>query len=205
MDKLLLLFLLVIALTTGCARIPAESVQLNNAIMIEGERMHNLNISLVNELFAEKQRAVSEFIERDYIPAIVKNFTGLVNPEDINAENLPDILLAIIPEITSRRDGMIQTLEEQRLKLVTKMDADYQVYYDASVTINNLLQSAVEVDKERAAFNDRIKQLSGQKIDLNKVEMSVDAFISKAGTSGSIQDAIAELDNTITEIINQQK
>ena len=157
------------------------------------------------EFFAEKQRAVSEFIERDYIPAIVKNFTGLVNPEDINAENLPDILLAIIPEITSRRDGMIQTLEEQRLKLVTKMDADYQVYYDASVTINNLLQSAVEVDKERAAFNDRIKQLSGQKIDLNKVEMSVDAFISKAGTSGSIQDAIAELDNTITEIINQQK
>lgn len=205
MDKLLLLFLLVIALTTGCARIPAESVQLNNAIMMEGERMHNLNISLVNELFAEKQRAVSEFIERDYIPAIVKNFTGLVNPEDINAENLPDILLAIIPEITSRRDGMIQTLEEQRLKLVTKMNADYQVYYDASVTINNLLQSAVEVDKERAAFNDRIKQLSGQKIDLNKVEMSVDAFISKAGTSGSIEAAIADLDNAISEIINQQK
>lgn len=205
MDKLLLLFLLVIALTTGCARIPAESVQLNNAIMMEGERMHNLNISLVNELFAEKQRAVSEFIERDYIPAIVKNFTGLVNPEDINAENLPDILLAIIPEITSRRDGMIQTLEEQRLKLVTKMNADYQVYYDASVTINNLLQSAVEVDKERAAFNDRIKQLSGQKIDLNKVEMSVDAFISKAGSSGSIEAAIADLDNAISEIINQQK
>jgi hypothetical protein len=205
MDKLLFLFLLVIALTTGCARIPAESVQLNNAIMMEGERMHNLNISLVNELFAEKQRAVSEFIERDYIPAIVKNFTGLVNPEDINAENLPDILLAIIPEITSRRDGMIQTLEEQRLKLVTKMNADYQVYYDASVTINNLLQSAVEVDKERAAFNDRIKQLSGQKIDLNKVEMSVDAFISKAGISGSIEAAIADLDNAISEIINQQK
>lgn len=173
--------------------------------MMEGARMHQLNISLVNELFGEKQRKVSEFIEEEYIPAIVKNFTDMLDPSEVNAVNLPDIMLAIIPQITNRRDGMVQTLEEQRLKLVTKMNADYDAYYDASMAISNLLQSAVAVDKERAAFNDQIKQLSGQKIDLNKIEMSVDAFISKAGSSGSITDAINELDKTIDEIINQQK
>lgn len=205
MKKLLLVFFAVIALLTGCAKIPVESVQLSDAIMMEGTRMHNTNIGLLNDLFNEKKQQVSDFIEKDYLPEMVKNFTGMVAPEDINAANLSDILLALVPQITQRRDAMIQALEEQRLKLESKMNSEYQVYYDASVTLRSLLQSAVEVDRERAALNDRIRQLSGEKIDLNKIEHTVDEFITKAGSPDSIQGAILELDTRITEILNQKK
>ncbi|HUM46340.1 MAG TPA: hypothetical protein PLD84_05400 [Chitinophagales bacterium] len=205
MKKLLLVFFAAIALLTGCAKIPVESVQLSDAIMMEGTRMHNTNIGLLNDLFNEKKQQVSDFIEKDYLPEMVKNFTGMVAPEDINAANLSDILLALVPQITQRRDAMIQALEEQRLKLESKMNSEYQVYYDASITLRSLLQSAVEVDRERAALNDRIRQLSGEKIDLNKIEHTVDEFITKAGSPDSIQGAILELDTRITEILNQQK
>lgn len=205
MKKLILVFFAAIALLTGCAKIPVESVQLSDAIMMEGTRMHNTNIGLLNDLFNEKKQQVSDFIEKDYLPEMVKNFTGMVAPEDINAANLSDILLALVPQITQRRDAMIQALEEQRLKLESKMNSEYQVYYDASVTLRSLLQSAVEVDRERAALNDRIRQLSGEKIDLNKIEHTVDEFITKAGSPDSIQGAILELDTRITEILNQQK
>ncbi|MEO6168149.1 MAG: hypothetical protein ABIO46_12300 [Chitinophagales bacterium] len=205
MKKLLLVFFAISALLMGCAKIPIESVQLSDAIMMEGTRMHHANIGLLNDLFNENKQQVSDFIVKDYLPELVKNFSAMVAPEDINAANLPDILLAIIPQITERRDAMIQALEEQRLKLESKMNAEYQVYYDASITLRSLLQSAAEVDKERAALNDRIKQLSGEKIDLNKIEHTIDEFITKAGSPDSIQGAILDLDTRITEILNQQK
>lgn len=203
--KKLYIILFAGLIVQGCARIPAESVQLSDAVMKEGARMHNININMINVLFNEKKKQVSEFIEIEYTPEIIKNFSAQVKPEDVSIANLPQILQAIIPEITERRDAMIQALEEQRIKLINQLNVEYQVYSDASVAIHDLLSSAAQVDAERASLNDRILQLSGNKIDLNKVEHSVDEFISKAGSTGTIDQAITELNNTINEIINTKK
>lgn len=205
MKKLLSIFLIAGVLSAGCAKIPVESVQLNDAIMKEGARMHNINTAMINDLFNEKKRQVSEFIETEYTPAYIKKFTTKLDSEDVTLETLPRIVVELIPEITRRHDEMIQALEEQRLKLTNQLNIEYQAYYDASITLHNLLQSAAQVDKERAALNDRISQLSGNKIDFNKVEHSVDEFITRAGSPNGIQDAVLDLNNSINEILTQQK
>ncbi|MGB3077323.1 MAG: hypothetical protein WBB36_18495 [Chitinophagales bacterium] len=205
MKTLLSILFITAALISGCAKIPVESVQLSDAVMQEGARMHNINISMINDIFNEKKKNVSDFIEQDYMPEYVKNFMEGLIIKNYNADSIQEILLAIIPEINQRRDAMIQALDEQRVKLINQLDSEYDAYYTASNAIHNLLQSAAKVDAERAALEDHIKQLSSDKIDLNKVEHSVDVFIAKAGGSGNIDGAINELDNSVNEILNKQK
>lgn len=205
MNKFFSTWLIVTVLFFGCAKIPVESVQLSDALLREGTRMHNINIAVINDLFHEKKKNVNDFIEQDYLPEYVKNYTDGLTIKNYDADSIQLILLAILPEINQRRDAMIQALDDQRVKLISQLNNEYAAYYDASNTIHSLLQSAADVDAERAALNDHIRQLSGEKIDLNQVEHSLDSFIAKAGSSGSIDGAISELDNSMNEILNKQK
>ncbi|MBX7109961.1 MAG: hypothetical protein K1X61_15030 [Chitinophagales bacterium] len=205
MKKFFSVCVILSAIFSGCAKIPVESVQLSDAILREGTRMHSINIAVINELFSEKKKSVSDFIEQDYLPEYVKDFTSGLTIKNYDADSLQQILLAILPEINQRRDAMIQALDDQKTKLISQLNNEYDAYYDASNALHALLQSAADVDAERAALNERIRQLSGEKIDLNKVEHSLDAFIAKAGSAGSIDNAISELDNTMNEILNTNK
>ncbi len=205
MKKFFSVCVILSAIFSGCAKIPVESVQLSDAILREGTRMHSINIAVINELFSEKKKSVSDFIEQDYLPEYVKDFTSGLTIKNYDADSLQQILLAILPEINQRRDAMIQALDDQKTKLISQLNNEYDAYYDASNALHALLQSAADVDAERAALNERIRQLSGEKIDLNKVEHSLDAFIAKAGSAGSIDNAINELDNTMNEILNTNK
>jgi len=48
------LFLLLITVFS-CARIPIQSVDLAESLMQEAERMHTLNIRLINKIFDDKK------------------------------------------------------------------------------------------------------------------------------------------------------
>lgn len=199
------LFLLggILFFSAGCAKIPVASVQLSDAVMQEGARMHQINISMVNDLFNEKKKNVNEFIENVYTPQLIQNTVDSLTDEQCSRDSLPLLLNLLMSEIEPRRDALVQALEDQRLKLVGQLNNEYAAYYDASYTIHNLLQSAAKVDAERASLYEQIKKLSGDKIDLDKIEQSVDAFISKAGTSGDYDAAILELDNIVNQIIKK--
>jgi hypothetical protein len=195
-------YLIIIILISACAKMPIESVTLAESIINEGERMHELNISLLNKMFLEKSTAIDVFIKEEYTPAFLENFKKRI-PEGIDIEaELPAMLEAIVPKINERRDMMQVALESQRLKLIEKLNQDYKMYVEAATELKNLIESAVKVNEERQRAYEKAANLTGGKVDLNQIETELDKFILKAGDiSSDAGTIISGLDSKINSLI----
>lgn len=181
------------------ATIPPQSVDLLDAISAEGRRMHEINVSLLNKTFEKKREKIDTFIKDEYTPKYLEGIIENIPANSKIEDELPKILKSITPVINSRRDMMQSALENQRVKLVTKLEQDYSVYENASLRLRNLLVSAVEVDKEKQKLFEQVRELSGDKIDFNKVENAINDFILD---SGDISQNILKLNNSIDALTN---
>jgi hypothetical protein len=190
---------LVVTTLISCAKLPIQSVALAEAVHSEGKRMHQINVSLLNKLFENKRKQIDDFIQNEYTPQYIKNFTSKI-PEgtDLKKEIGP-ILQSIIPKINSRRDAMQRALEAQRLKLLTKLNSDFAVFESASLELKYLIESGAKVNDERKKAFEKIKVLSENKLNLNQIEEQLDKFILK---SGDVGQNINDLNNTIDSLIN---
>ena len=199
MKKLAGLVMLLLLLQS-CIRIPSESVSLADALQTEGARMHTLNLSLLDNIFIEKQKAIAKFITDEYAPGAIKNFVSIL-PDTTNYKaDFAKLMLAIQPQIDKRKDSLLTALETQRKKLVDKLNTDYKVFDSAASALKNLLVSAVKIDKEKQALIDKAKSLSNNKIDLSNAESILDKFINSAG---SVSGNIVTLNDQINQLIKQ--
>ena len=155
-------------------------------------------------MFNEKKSAVDSFITNQYTPAFVENIKRGI-PAGVNLQDaLGPILKRVVPLINQRRDSMANALEEQRMKLVNKLEEDYQVFQQAGRELRDLLESAVRVDKEKQGLYDTAKKLSGNRIDLYSVETAIDRFIISSGTiGGNVADDISRLNEHINKLLNK--
>lgn len=93
---------------------------------------------------------------------------------------------------------MMQTaLENQRVKLVTMLDQDFSAFENAALKLINLLASAVKLGNEKQKLIEQVRELSGNKIDFNKVENSINDFILD---SGDVSQNILRLNESIDKI-----
>ena len=199
MKSLIYILVLTFIFYSCSATIPPQSITLSDAISEEGKRMHQLNLALLNKMFKDKRESIDTFIKNDYTKTYLDDFRSKI-PEgtDIDAE-LSGILKAAMKEINAQRDMMQSALENQRIKLVTKLETDYKAYEEASANLRRLLESAVKLDEENKKLYSQVSELSGNRIDLNKVENSIDEFILNAG---DVSQRILKLNESIDSIIN---
>jgi hypothetical protein len=198
--KLSLLTLLLL----GCAKIPVQSVVLADALQVEGERMHKLNLVFLNRIFSAKRETIEKFIKEEYTPKMVADFTNKVNkefPQTDFKKEFPDLLNALMPHINERRDSLINALELQKEKVVEKLNTDFTVFNNAAFELKRLLESAVKVDKEKQALFNQAKALSNNRIDFNSVEGALDKFIH---SSGNVVNNAAALNNVINNLLNNK-
>lgn len=197
---LALLVFFISMLFSSCAKLPVQSVSLVEAISEEGTRMHSINTALVNNLFANKRDQVDVFIRTEYTPAFISNFMKNVPPGTDLQKELPDMINAMIPEINSRRDAMQAALEENRIKILDKLNKDYLIYELACMELKRLLESAAKVDKERTALIAQVQNLAGTKIDIEKLENQLDNFILDAGEHSQ---KLVKLNEEINKLLNK--
>lgn len=192
------IFLIVICIfLSACVKIPSQSVDLINSIHNEGKRMHELNIALVNHMFKEKREKIDYFVQQRYISEFTQDVVKLI-PVDANIEDeLPGILSEGISLVTGKRNLMQSTLEEQRIKLITKLEKDALIFEETCRELKYLLRSAIKVEKEKQNIYTRIAEVSSRKIDLNEVERLLDKFIT---TTGEIGEGITDLNNGINSL-----
>lgn len=188
----------------GCAKIPVQSVPLADALQAEGERMHQLNVVLLNRLFAQKHEEISRFIKEEYAPKAVARYLAAVDKSfpntDYKKEFLP-LMQAIAPQIDARRDSLTAVLELHKEKLASKLNADYQIFNNAALSLKMLLQSAVKVDQQKLALLNQVKALSGNRIDFSNIETELDKFIHSAGNVGS--NAV-DLNNFMNQMLDKK-
>ena len=195
-----LVFLLFVIVLSSCAKLPVHTITLTEAVIDEGKRMHELNLVLINKMFAEKRDKIDIFIKNEYTPKFLEEFRSRI-PEGTNyEEEFPNMIESIIPKINSRRDMMQSALENQRIKIITKMNADYKAFEEASMELKSLVESAVKVNEERKKAFQKVKGLTGNKIDLNQIETELDEFIIK---SGDVSGNINNLNNSINSLLNK--
>jgi hypothetical protein len=181
----------------SCAKIPVESVVLTEALIEEGKRMHQLNVSMLNALFEAKREKVDAFIQNEYTPTYIANFKEQVPENTDYEEAFPLMVGAIIPAINKRRDAMQSVLEKQRIKLMEKLNTDFDAFLTAAVELKHLLGSAVKVNEARKEAYGQLSSLSNKKIDLYQIEEALDRFILKGGELGEDVDELNENINSI--------
>jgi hypothetical protein len=196
-----ILFIIVVAvLVHSCAKIPMHTVTLVDAIIEEGKRMHDLNVALVNKMFSEKRKSVDDFIRLEYTPEYLENFQAKI-PADTDYEaEFPGMVGSIIPQINARRDMMQNALENQRVKLISKLNTDYREFAEASIELRRLIESGVKLEQERRETFERVSALTNNRIDLNQFESDIDKFIIN---SGDVSENILKLNDSINSILNQ--
>ena len=199
MKRIFYLFLVV--LISSCAKLPVETIALTDAIIDEGKRMHELNLSLLNKMFDEKREKIDAFIKNEYTPKFLEEFTARVPADTDYEREFPNMIQSIIPQINSRRDKMQSAMESQRIKLVTKLNADYKVFEEASMELRRLIESGVKVDEERKKALNHVKNLTQNRIDLNQIDTELDKFIIK---SGDVSGNIIELNNSINSLLKDK-
>lgn len=194
-----IIYLTFLIALSSCAKLPIQTISLTDAIIDEGKRMHDINISLLNKMFDGKREKIDVFIKNEYTPKYLEEFNAMIPSGTDYKEEFPDMIQSIIPQINSRRDMMQSALESQRIKLITKLNSDYKSFEEASIELKKLIESAVKVNKERKKVFQQINNMTQNRIDLNQIETELDKFIIK---SGDISGNINELNNSINSLLN---
>jgi hypothetical protein len=175
------LLLIVTTLFLSCASIPNATSILTKDVIDEGDAMHQLNISLVNQLFNEKRARLNTFITNKYTPAIIKKYQHLLPQYLDYKKELPNIIEAIIPVINRKRDSLQDLLLNQQQKIVSGLNTNFISYSKATSSLQNLINSAVkEKNAEQAALAE-INQLTGNKLNFKQIENKLDSLLNKTG------------------------
>ncbi|WP_299064501.1 hypothetical protein [uncultured Polaribacter sp.] len=176
-----ILLLLITSILISCASLPDATATLTKDVINEGDAMHQLNISLVNELFNEKKARLNTFITNKYTPEIIKKFQKML-PQSVDyKKELPNIIEAIIPVINRKRDSLQDILSNQQQKIVTGLNANFISYSKATSSLQNLINSAVKENKAEQNALSEINQLTGNKLNFKQVENKLDSLLNKTG------------------------
>ena len=175
------LFLVLTTLFLSCASIPRSTAKLTKSVIDEGDAMHQLNISLVNQLFNEKRARLNTFITNKYTPAIIKKYQTLL-PENVDyKKELPNIIEAIIPVINRKRDSLQDLLLNQQQKIISNLNTNFISYAKATSSLQNLINSAVKAKEAEENALASINQLTGNRLNFKQIESKLDSLLNKTG------------------------
>lgn len=180
MNKILI-NILVLYLFNSCASIPTSTATLSKEILTESSDMHTLNISLINQLYANRKEQINNFIINTYTPALLDNFSKNL-PDTLNYKTeLPNILKSIVPIISKKKDSMQSILNAEQKQLMSKLNANYAHFYTAGVSLQHLIDSAVKLKSEEKSAISAAQKLTRNSVNINKIETQLDSLFIQSG------------------------
>ncbi|MDX8554591.1 hypothetical protein MK851_13285 [Tenacibaculum sp. 1B UA] len=180
----------------SCASIPSSTVTLTKEVIKEADNMHALNVSLINRLFDERKKKINLFFENRYTPTLLKKFEGLL-PDSLDyKKELPNILNSIVPIINRKKDSLQSVLDLQRQDILNQLNSNYSDYSRATTSLQYLINSAVKVKTTEKEALQAIDQLTGNKVDIKKIENTINQSIGK---TGNVLNKLITIEKVITE------
>lgn len=175
-------YLFIICITlVSCARVPIQAVQLSEALQEEADRMHRLNLKLVDNMFAEKTYLVNEMMRTEYTPAYIENFKSTLPANTDYKADFAEMVEAIYPMISATKDSLVTVLNEQKSEIVNKLNLDYKVFNSAFSDLQALLKSANKMNQQKTDVYAQLKTLSGNRLDMAGIDKALNGFITKGG------------------------
>ena len=158
--RILMLFLTLLVIVS-CASIPASTSTLSKEVIKEADGMHQLNIALINQLYAEREQRINDFITYQYTPALLDNYQKLL-PDSLDYKTeLPNILKSIVPVINKKRDSLQGVLGAEKQDILKQLTANYTTYTTSSAALQGLIDSAVKLKASESNALTALEQLTG--------------------------------------------
>ncbi len=162
--------------------------------------MHKINVAYVNKVFNEKTADINFFIDKEYLPEMIKNIQKQITGMgiDMNKE-WPAVIEKLTPQINATKDSLQQALLNNKFKVITKLNQDFDLFIQACNAETNLLSSAVKLNEEkRQIFDGLVKKISGDKMDAAKLEQILDSYLQKGSSvSAKILNFQTDIDNLL--------
>lgn len=186
---------IIIAVITGCATIPSESIKLSAELGDGIFKQHRAEIKLLNIYFELKRKELDNTLQK----SLSTYLAGLIVKEEITltAEQLIDISKDILA-YNEKSNRAKENLEKVRVDLISQIEENYLTLSKANSTITSLLQSAVSVKEATDKSIQLISTTSDGKIQIDKIFSEIDSFVKKGGYES---EKIIELGEKIGNII----
>ncbi len=179
MNKSQLFFIMVAAcVLCSCATIPPESVELSSQIGVGLQKQHQSQIDLINLHFTIKRKALDQAFEK----ALNTYFTTITpsGSVSLNRNQLKDVAKDVM-DLNSKNTAAKEELEAARILLSKKLNENYLSLNLANASVTGLLQSAVTVKEARSDAFKKLSEVSGGKVDLEKIFTEIDNFMVEGG------------------------
>ncbi len=196
----LLLYSCSLLLNSCAPKLPPQAVGLMQQISNEVDRMHKLNLAYVNKAFSEKMEDVNVFIEKEYTPEMIKNIQKQIAGVNIDMnKEWPTVVQKLSPQISATKDSLQKALVENRIRIISKLNEDYNILKQACDAEMNLLSSAVKLSEtNRQVYDGLIKKISGNKLDAPKLEQALNGYLQKGS---SVAGMILNLQENMNAIL----
>ena len=182
-------------LLISCASIPASTSTLSKEVIKEANGMHELNLVLIDQLYAERSQRVNDFITYRYTPALLSNYEKLLPAGLDYKEELPNILQSVVPVINKKRDSMQDVLNVEKQTLVKELNANFTTYTTSTAALQGLIDSAVKLKESESNAITALENLTG--VSPGTVT-NVDARLEKLlSQSGNTIDQLLQLTNSL--------
>lgn len=194
--KLSTIVVLLILFVSDCAHIPQESVQLNQVVGKGIADQNRAYINLLNDYFANKKKAIDDFIIATYAPALMANIRSKVKAAGDSI--IPDsISLKIVKIIIAKRDSMQLSLDRVKVEILTTAQENSMLLSNANSGVTAILQSAISVDKATKTALHSIDSLSGSKFKLSEFESTFDKYLIDMGNGSAKANDLYDKANQI--------
>jgi hypothetical protein len=175
-----LMFIWAFLILVSCATIPASTSVLSKEIIKEAKGMHDLNTALINQLYAEREQRINDFITHQYTPAIIKNYEQLL-PDSLDYKAaLPNILQSILPVINKKRDSLQGILRSEQQNILRQLNANYSSYTNSTAALQGLIDSAVKLKSSES-----------------------NALMALAGLTGVSPEAVSNIDSKLEKLLKE--
>lgn len=182
--KKLMMLSLTLLVIVSCASIPASTSTLSKEVIKEADGMHQLNISLVNQLYAEREQRINDFISYQYTPALLANYQKLL-PDGLDYKTeLPNILKSIVPVINKKRDSLQGILSAEQKTIIDQLNANYASYTTSSAALQGLVDSAVKLKASENNALTALENLTGVSSGtVSTIESKLEKLLTDSGTT----------------------
>jgi hypothetical protein len=207
-----------VALSAGCAAIPAEAPELSGQLGVRVTAIEASHQRLVEQFFAEKRRRVDEYVQQVWVPEFAKQFfedppMDALWKEVVNSPDLGDRLKFISraapvlqEKINAKRVELIQPLEELEAQVKSKLRTEYDQVRSINSTLTAFLQSAAKVEANRKRYLEMLG-IADKQVDkfIDDTDSAVSSLTAKAGGVQEKVDAAKSFIDRVKSIIGKVK
>lgn len=197
------LALTAVIIVSGCASVPQESVTLNKEIATGITSIHESNVRFINQYFEIKHLAIDKY-EEEALDNFFNEIVAATTKPEATPLGIQDLynIKRQVEKIHATGTKFQTELSASKALIIEKLQSEYNLIISANSSITGLLQSAVDIDKAKNDGLSKIKEFTDGKIDLTEIDLKVNEYLAKLGSSSSKASSLID---SIQETLNSTK